>query len=208
MCEPKIFNIDQIPDVVNFLRLGGVLAYPSESVWGLGCDAFNTSAIERIFELKSRPEHKGLIVLTDSTAKVAPLLQDLPQELQSDVLQKLQKANDEFDVLTADQAQTYLMPVSKLVKLSDILTGGFDTLAVRVTHHPILAQICNQLTSAENPFGFLVSTSCNISGAPSATTINEAMAYFGSQVAYLKTDGLGFTKPSQIIDLMTGDVLR
>ncbi|WP_435931690.1 L-threonylcarbamoyladenylate synthase [Moraxella bovoculi] len=208
MCEPKIFNIDQIPDVVNFLRLGGVLAYPSESVWGLGCDAFNTLAIERIFELKSRPEHKGLIVLTDSTAKVAPLLQDLPQELQSDVLQKLQKANDEFDARTADQAQTYLMPVSKLVKLPKILTGGFDTLAVRVTHHLILAQICNQLTNPENPFGFLVSTSCNISGAPSATTINEAMAYFGSRVAYLNTDGLGFTKPSQIIDLMTGDVLR
>lgn len=208
MCESKIFNVDQIPDVVNFLRLGGVLAYPSESVWGLGCDAFNTSAIERIFELKARPEHKGLIVLTDSAAKVTPLLQHLPHELQRDVLQKLQKADDDFDVRTADQAQTYLMPVSKLVKLPSLLTGGFDTLAVRVTHHPTLAQICNQLTSPENPFGFLVSTSCNISGAPSATTLDEAMAYFGNQVAYLNADGLGFTKPSKIIDLMTGDVLR
>lgn len=59
MCEPKIFNVDQIPDVVNFLRLGGVLAYPSESVWGLGCDAFNTSAIERIFELKHALSIRG-----------------------------------------------------------------------------------------------------------------------------------------------------
>lgn len=205
MSEPKVFSMNQVSDVVSFLHSGGVLAYPSESVWGLGCDASNVLAIKQIFELKLRPEHKGLIVLTDSVAKVEPLLQDLPQDLQKQVLKKIQ---DGFNDKNTKQAQTYLLPLSKSVKLSKMLTGGFDTLAVRITRHRILNQICTQLTGKSNPFGFLVSTSCNISGMPSATTLDEAMSYFGNQVAYLNANGLDFTKPSQIIDPITGDVLR
>lgn len=208
MAGHEIFTPRHISDVAEFIKAGGVLAYPSESVWGLGCDAMNAAAIERIFTLKARPEHKGLIVLTDSVEKLTPLLADLPKQVQLDLLQKMHTLYEAMDLSNATQAQTWLVPVAKSVRLPRVLTGGFDTLAVRVTHQPNLRHICQAMTDSKNPYGFLVSTSCNPSGQPSATTLSEAMAYFGDEVAYLDAQGLGFTKPSQIIDIFTGKVLR
>lgn len=208
MGEYKIFGADDIEAAAAFLKSGGVLAYPSESVWGLGCDAYHQQAIERIFALKARPEYKGMIVLTDGVEKLSPLLAELPQAVQEMLMTDMRHRHDAFDVRTANQAQTWLVPVATSVGLPCVLTGGFDTLAVRVTHHPVLMQVCQALSDADNPFGFLVSTSCNPSGQPSATTLSEAMSYFGHQVGYLDAQSLGFDKPSQIIDIKTGDVLR
>lgn len=208
MSEYKIFDDDKIDEIVFFLKSGGILCYPSESVWGIGCDAFNANATNRIFELKSRPEYKGLIVLTDDADKLVPLLADLPQDLQIRLLQKIRQSYDDFDIDSANQVITHLIPISATVNLPKALMANFDSLAVRITHHPILKQICAKLTNVDNPFGFLVSTSCNVSGAPSATTLDEAIRYFDDKVAYLNTHGLGLTQPSQIINLMTGQVLR
>lgn len=208
MAESKVFMPTHMAWVADFVKAGGVLAYPSESVWGLGCDAMNAAAIERIFALKARPEHKGLIVLTDSVEKLMPLLADLPNKTQAQLEQKMHALYASFDPANAKQAQTWLVPVAKSVRLPKVLTGGFDTLAVRVTHQPNLRHLCQAMTTADNPYGFLVSTSCNPSGQPSATTLSEAMAYFGEQVAYLDDQGLGFDQPSQIIDILTGQILR
>lgn len=207
MSEYKVFEMGDIDEMVAFLKSGGVLAYPSESVWGLGCDAFHVGAIERIFTLKTRPEHKGLIVLTDAVNKVAPLLVDLNESEQNQILQRMQKQYDDFDTLQG-QARTWVVPVATSAHLPNILTGGFDNLAVRVTHHHDLQQLCQALTDDSNPYGFLVSTSCNISGEPAATTLAQAKAYFGNQVGYLNAKSLGFTKPSQIIDVLTNEILR
>lgn len=207
MSEYKVFEVGDIDEMVAFLKSGGVLAYPSESVWGLGCDAFHAGAIERIFTLKARPGHKGLIVLTDAVNKVAPLLVDLNESEQNQILQRMQKQYDDFDALQG-QARTWVVPVATSAHLPNILTGGFDSLAVRVTHHHDLQQLCQALTDGSNPYGFLVSTSCNISGEPAATTLAQAKAYFGNQVGYLNAKSLGFTKPSQIIDVLTNEILR
>lgn len=208
MAEPKIFKKDDIDRAANFIKAGGILAYPSESVWGLGCDAFNDVAIERIFQLKSRPSHKGLIVLTDGVDKLMPLFYHLPKGVQADLLQKIHALNDAFDVKTAMRAQTWLVPMAKSLQLPKILTNGCDTLAVRVTRHLPLVQICQAITDDSNPYGFLVSTSCNLSGKPSALNLGQAMDYFGEQVAYLDAPTLGFIQPSQIVDVVTGTILR
>ncbi|MCL1623990.1 L-threonylcarbamoyladenylate synthase [Moraxella sp. Tifton1] len=208
MSDLEIFGRHETKNVADFLKSGGVLAYPSESVWGLGCDAFDDRAIERIFTLKARPVHKGLIVLTDEVDRLVPLLVDLPKFLQDELLQRMRALYNDHDIKTTVQAQTWLIPVAKSACPPKILMGGFDTLAVRVTHHKILKSICQALVCDKNPYGFLVSTSCNPSGEPSATNLGQAQAYFGDKIAYLDAQTLGFDKPSQIIDVMTGAAVR
>lgn len=201
----NVFDQTNLAEVARFLKLGGVLAYPSESVWGLGCDGFDEQAVAKILRLKSRPIDKGLIVLTDDAQKLMPLLVDLPQYIQQSVMNKLQEVSHDH---VYKQATTWLLPVAASSAIPKFLTGAFDTLAVRVTKHPVLAHICQIITDEHNPYGFLVSTSCNVTGQPPATNLSSAMMYFGEQVGYLDSYHLGFDKPSRIIDVLTDVALR
>ncbi|MGO2884801.1 MAG: L-threonylcarbamoyladenylate synthase, partial [Psychrobacter celer] len=88
------------------------------------------------------------------------------------------------------------------------ITGQHQTVAVRVISHPLIQQLCQQLVSEQNPFGLLVSTSCNPSGQPPAMTLSEAYAYFSEKIGYLQADTLGYTLPSQIRDARTGLIIR
>lgn len=198
-----IFKETQLVQVARFLRLGGVLAYPSESVWGMGCDAFDECAIRQVLYLKSRTKDKGLIVLTDSVQKILPLLVDLPSDTQEQILDTLHATSNS----TKNQATTWLLPISSL-DMPDLLTGAFDSLAVRVTTHPVLVQLCKLMTHKNNPYGFLVSTSCNPSGQKPATDLNMAYQYFQDKISYLDSFPLGFDKPSRIIDAQTGAIIR
>ncbi len=198
---PK-FTKNDILAIAQFLKADGVLAYPSESVWGLGCDGFNTNALQKILTLKSRPMSKGLIVLTDHIDKLRPLLAPLSHKDQTKILHALQTAPQNHT-----QATTWLIPIGG-IKLPPLLTGDFDKLAVRISPHPVLQQICQAISDQHNPYGFLVSTSCNPSGSSPATDLQTAQRYFDDSVGYVDMDGLGFTKPSQIIDPLTGEVFR
>lgn len=197
-----VFDETALADLVVFLKSGGVLAYPSESVWGVGCDAFDGRAVAKILQLKDRPTAKGLIVLTDSMDKITPLLADLPSEQQNRLLHAISTTQ------CPNQATTWVLPVARLATVPKYLMGDFDSLAVRITSHPTLAKLCERLTNEHNPYGFLVSTSANPSGQPPATTLAEARAYFGEQVGYLQGTSLGFDKPSRIIDGLTGQLIR
>ena len=199
----QIFGADELGLVANYLQAGGVLAYPSESVWGLGCDAFNTDAINQIINLKHRDIGKGLIVLTDAAERLKSLI-DVSHE--TSLLDYMQTFSDEF-TQQHSRALTWLVPI-KPSALPSALIGAYDTLAVRITTHPLLKDLCQALISPANPYGFLVSTSCNPSGQAPAQNLAQAMEYFGDQIAYLDTDGLGFVQPSCIKDLLTGDILR
>lgn len=204
MVDAKIFYTETLTEAAAYLQTGGVLAYPSESVWGLGCDAFDAAALERVIALKSRDVGKGLIVLTDSADRLGPLL-DVSHETFLDIDQ-LQQYSLNFTQEHA-RALTWLVPVKSGV-LPKVLTGAHTSLAVRITTHPLLAKLCAEMVSAHNPYGLLVSTSCNLSGQAPATTLDTAMAAFGDRVAYLNAEGLGFDQPSCIMDLVTGKVLR
>jgi L-threonylcarbamoyladenylate synthase len=170
------------------LKRGGLIAYPTESCYGLGCDPDNRSAVLRLLKLKQRPQHKGLILIASSYRQVARYLQPLTLAQQ----QQLKAAGA--------QAITYLMPV--LHSAPRWLRGSHDTLAIRLTAHQQAAQLCRGVNSA------LVSTSANRSGQRPAKTYAQCRHLFGRKV-WVLTGRVGKRKrPSTIAIWADGKIVR
>lgn len=189
--------------MVNELKQGKLIAYPTETVWGVGCDAFCEKAVQELLTLKNRPIDKGLIVLTDSVERILPFLQLLSTDRQAKIIATWQDP-------TQKQATTWLFPIPNGVKIPTWLTGSHDSLAIRVINHPAIAKLCANLVGNTNPYGFLVSTSCNPATLPPAMTHEEAWAYFGTypNMLFLQEDTLGYQKPSQIRCAISGNAIR
>lgn len=138
-------SVDQ---AVAVLKRGGLIAYPTEAVWGLGCDPFDDDAVQRLFEAKQRPEAKGLILIAASLTQLESLidLDALPAERRADVL------------ASWPGPHTWTIPARGGVP--ERLRGEHATLAVRVTAHPVAAALC------EGFGGPIVSTSANLAGEP------------------------------------------
>ena len=175
---------------VNTLATGGVIAYPTEAVWGLGCDPFNEAAVDRLLALKQRPRHKGLILVAADLRQIAPLLTGLS----TNQLRQLQNSwPGPVTWLMADPHQW----VPSWVK------GDFDTIAVRISAHPLVRDLCLAWG------GPLVSTSANQAGK-SALRSEWALR----RHPLLKVDYVvpGVTQnrknPSEIRDLQTGRIIR
>ena len=197
-----------------WLSQGHLLAYPTESVWGIGCDPFNQRAVAQLLLLKQRPIEKGMIVVTDSTSRLTELLECLTAVERQTVLDSWQA--DSINA-TARQAHTWVLPIPKNLPITipSWITGAHDSVAVRVIDHPLVKQLCAQMVSVSNPYGFVVSTSCNPSGQPPALSLNEAKRYFlddhlhlNQSVGYLQGETLGYQLPSQIGDALTGEIIR
>jgi len=154
--------------VLSFRRIaahigrGGLIAYPTESCYGLGCDPDNRAAVLRLLKLKQRPQRKGLILIASSYRQVARYLQPLTQPQQ----QQLSFAGA--------QAITYLMPARH--SAPRWLRGAHVTLAVRLTAHRQAVRLCRGVDSA------LVSTSANRRGQRPAKTYAECQRMFGHKV--------------------------
>lgn len=170
------------------LRRGGLIAYPTESCYGLGCDPRNRNAVLRLLKLKQRPQHKGLILIAGKYAQLAPFLKALSPNEQ----EKLQR--------DGAQAITYLMPAKP--SAPRWLRGMHDTLAVRITAHREAAMLCNALNMA------LVSTSANRSGAKPARTYAQCRRLFGENVWVLPGKVGTRKKPSTIRAWMSGKIIR
>ena len=170
------------------LRRGGLIAYPTESCYGLGCDPANRKAVLRLLRLKRRPQRKGLILIASNYLQVERYLQPLTTAQQS----KLQ--ND------GSQAVTYLLPVKP--SCPRWLRGGHDTLAVRLTAHPFAKQLCRDAGSA------LVSTSANRSGQRPAKTWAECQRIFGKKVWVLRGRVGKRKQPSTIRVWTDGKIIR
>lgn len=171
------------------MRAGGVVAYPTEAVWGLGCDPDNAHAVERVLALKGRDPDKGLILVAAELAMLAPYLRGLNRRAR------------------ARMAATWPGPVTWLVpdngRASVLVTGGRGTLALRVTAHPVAAALSRAFG------GVIVSTSANPQGLPPATRLREVKAYFGAGVDHYTPGRVGLRRrPSEIRDLRTGAVVR
>lgn len=172
------------------LGQGGVWAYPTEAVWGLGCDPFNETAVERILALKQRPRHKGLILVAGSMQQVRFLLHPLSESLCS----------------TLDQywpgPTTLLLPDPQR-QTPEWIRGDHDRVAVRVSAHPLVRRLC--LAHG----GLLVSTSCNPAGASPARWSWQVRRRFGGRL-----DGIfpgatgGGARPTQILDPLDGTRVR
>ncbi len=170
------------------LKHGGLIAYPTESCYGLGCDPSNRKAVHRILKLKQRPQRKGLILIASQYAQVARYLKPLTSNEQA----KLQH--------DGAQAVTYLMPVKD--SAPRWLRGDHDTLAVRLTAHPFAKQLCRNAGSA------LVSTSANRSGQRPAKTYAECRRLFGNAVWVLPGRVGKRKQPSTIRAWADGRILR
>lgn len=174
---------------VTCLRRGGVLAYPTEAVWGLGCDPFDHAAVAAILALKQRPQAKGLILVASSIAQFAPYLQGLsPQQYQQ--LARSWPA-----------AITWLVPDNGYAPLA--VRGDHGSVALRVSAHPLVQQLCQAWG------GPIVSTSANRAGRPALRNEWQVRREFGRGIdCYLPGPLGGASAPSKIIDLQTGRVLR
>jgi L-threonylcarbamoyladenylate synthase len=170
------------------LRRGGLIAYPTESCYGLGCDPDNRRAVQRILRLKQRPQHKGLILIAAHYHQVARYLQAL--------------THDEQAKLKEDGAQaiTYLMPARP--SCPRWLRGAHDTLAVRLTAYPFARNLCRSTGSA------LVSTSANRSGQRPARTYAQCQRLFGHKVWVLPGRVGKRKKPSSILAWADGKIVR
>jgi L-threonylcarbamoyladenylate synthase len=170
------------------LRRGGLIAYPTESCYGLGCDPDNRLAVQRLLRLKQRPQYKGLILIAASYRQVARYLQTISPAQQ----QQLKNAGA--------QAITYLMPA--LNSAPRWLRGHHDTLAVRLTAHRQSAQLCRSVNSA------LVSTSANRSGQRPARTYAQCQRLFGRKVLVLPGRVGNRKNPSTISTWADGKIMR
>ena len=208
------FITDSVIQAAHWLKKGQLLAYPTESVWGIGCDPFSQQAVMQLLTIKQRPIEKGMIVVTDSTSRLTELLECLTAVERQTVLDSWQA--DSINA-TARQAHTWVLPIPKNLPITipSWITGAHDSVAVRVIDHPLVKQLCAQMVSVSNPYGFVVSTSCNPSGQPPALSLNEAKRYFlddhlhlNQSVGYLQGETLGYQLPSQIGDALTGEIIR
>lgn len=170
------------------LKRGGLVAYPTESCYGLGCDPRNVRALKRLIRLKGRSAAKGLLLIADHFKRLQAFVRPL-------------NADDR-----ARMRRSWPGPVSWVVPASaacpPLLTGGRATIAIRVTAHPIAARLCRRLGMA------LVSTSANKSGKKPAQTAAECRRIFGARVRVIDGRIGQRRRPSTLIDLATGTVLR
>lgn len=202
--ERSEFVTTDVQVAYQWLKQGKVLAYPTESVWGIGCDAFNERAVNRLLTLKNRPTEKGLIVLTATEFYVQDFLNTLPQTRQREIIASWKNNKD------SQQATTWLFAIPHGIAIPQNVRGKHQSLAIRVINQAKVSILCDLLAMNKNfnPFGFLVSTSCNIGGEPPAHDFEMAFEYFGDKICYLLGETLNYNKPSQIKDSATGELLR
>lgn len=182
-------ELQQIRAAARVIRNGGVVAYPTESCFGLGCDPGDSAAVQRILTMKNRPASMGLILIAGEYDHLSPWLAELPEV----VVERMQAS--------------WPGPVSWLCPKSDqasqLISGDHPTLAVRVTGHLSAAQLCCEAGMA------IVSTSANKTGSPALRTAEEVVSVFGDELDAVVSLPVGVdSNPSRIIDALSGERLR
>lgn len=183
-----------VAEAAEFLAQGQVLAYPTEAVWGLGCDPFNQQAFLEILRLKQRPIEKGVILLAGQVSQVEHLLQRLDPQMRERVIDSWTQRSP------SERAITWLLNADD--NIPHWICGQHPKVAVRVSNHPLCTALCNAFN------GFIVSTSANPAGQTPARSLQDANQYFGSELKYLNGDLGHSQQPSKIIDAETGNVIR
>jgi len=179
----------QIRRAAFFLRAGGVIAYPTETVYGLGCDPLDGNAVQRILELKRRPHEKGLILIAATLDQLHPFI-DINNPT---LLDKLTQQND--------RPTTWICPCSPLVP--DWLRGEHNSIAVRISSHPTVVALCHVFNGA------IVSTSANPAGLQPSQNTLMVRRYFNDKLDYVVNGPTrSNSQPSRIIDLMNNKIIR
>ncbi len=168
------------------LRRGGVLAYPTEGVWGLGCDPRNRRALRKILALKARPQKKGVLLVAANQAQTRFYWQATePLALQPEAYWP---------------GTTLVLPASR--PCPAWIRGQHDGIALRVSAHPGIRALCRAFGGA------IVSTSANPAGKRPARSLRELRRHFGRDLLTLPARLGGQGRPSRIIDARSGKILR
>ena len=174
---------------VEQLRAGHVIAYPTEAVFGLGCDPANETAVRKLLSLKDRHESAGLVLIASSYSQLRPWVSDLDESL-------IEKAMQSWP-----GPVTWLFP--RAAGVPDYVAGNHETIAVRITAHEPSRVLCEAFGSA------LISTSANHTAAKPARSVEEVESYFGHDLSGILAGPLGESdKPSEIRDLVSGNIIR
>jgi L-threonylcarbamoyladenylate synthase len=184
---PKPLNIAQ---AISMLKRDAVIAYPTEAVFGLGCDPDSAAAVYALLELKQRAIEKGLILIAADYQQLLPYLAD----------NQLNSIQRESMFASWPGPVTYVVPAKK--ETPKWLTGAFNSLAVRVTDHPVVIELCRAFNKP------LVSTSANLSGLLPCRSDSEVWAQFGANFPVVWGETGKRLHPSEIRDAITGEQLR
>jgi L-threonylcarbamoyladenylate synthase len=180
----------KIKRVADMLWQGAVIAYPTESVWGLGCAAHNCAAVYKLLALKKRDVEKGLILIADDISRFKEFL----EPLSPDQIAKIES--------------TWPGPVTWLIpdldnRAPSWIKGRHTSVALRVSDHPVVKGLCQSYGGA------IVSTSANPQGMQAAKEAWQVRRYFSDSLDYITPGIVGGNKnPSQIRDLLSGDIVR
>ncbi|ETX12512.1 tRNA threonylcarbamoyladenosine biosynthesis protein RimN [Marinomonas ushuaiensis DSM 15871] len=176
-------------ELAHILKQGGVIAYPTEAVWGLGCDPYNEKAVRRILELKSRPEYKGLILVAGEEKELAPWLSLLDDDAKQRLISK------------SDTPTSWVVPDTEITP--SWVRGEHESVAIRLSQHASVQRLCKAFQ------GVIVSTSANPAGLPPAMSIDEINIYFGDNIDAIFDASLGkASQPSQVRDIVTDTLFR
>lgn len=179
-----------VKQAVDVMRKGGVILYPTDTVWGLGCDATNEKAVAKIYEIKQRSDAKALITLTDNDNCLAYFMKEVP-EIAYDLIE------------CADKPLTIIYPNAR--NLATNLLAEDGSVGIRVTREEVSAAICQRMRTP------IVSTSANISGQPTPHTFSEITDEVRQQVDYiipLCQDDNTPHEPSGIIKLFANGTFK
>jgi len=188
---PKHYTLDQLHAAADALRKGGVIAYPTEAVFGLGCDPHNRDAFARIFELKQRPAAQGVLLIAADFAQIAHYV-DMAKVPAGVLAQARASWPGPF---------TWVFPRS--AQVPEWVAGAHEGIALRVTAHEPAAALCRAFGGA------LVSTSANPHGQPPARDLVTLDTYFGDALDGVIDAPLGgATTPTTIRDALTGAIIR
>ncbi|MBO7161114.1 MAG: threonylcarbamoyl-AMP synthase [Paludibacteraceae bacterium] len=173
--------MEEIKKIVEVLQAGGIILYPTDTVWGIGCDATNAEAVQKIYQLKRRSDSKSMLLLTDSMAKVQAYVTEIP-----DVVWDL--------VECADKPLTIIYPEGRNVATNLLADDG--SIGIRITNESFSKQLCARFKKP------IVSTSANISGEPTPAFFAEISDEIKQGVDYIvqaKQDDMEKKSPYSII---------
>lgn len=182
--------IEDIKKACEVMAAGGLILYPTDTIWGIGCDATNEEAVRKVYALKRRSDHKAMLLLMDSSAKLNYYVQEVP-----DVAWDL--------IELADSPLTVIYSGARNVAPNLLAEDG--SVGIRITQEEFSHKLCERFRKP------LVSTSANVSGAPSPANFSEISETIKSGVDYIvryRQEDLSKAAPSHIIKLGAGGLVK
>ena len=177
-----------MPDLKGLFLQDKIFAYPTEGVWGIGCNPFSEKAVKKLINLKKRPKNKGIIVLAGSLQQLLPFTQHLSEKLKK-------RMNSKWP-----GPHTWLVPSSP--DIPKWLIGPTGLVALRLSDHKTVIELTESFNMP------ICSSSANISGQEPAKNLDEIRTFFGNKVLIIEGELGGLKKPTPVQNLESKEWLR